>query len=107
MLANWLLIAVLAAASPSPSAQEQTLAKWYQGPVRYLLSRREEKEFRSLKDDASRSEFIRTFWRSHDPIPATPENEARISFWRRVMEANRLSNDSSEPGWKTDRGKIY
>ena len=78
-----LLLALLAAASPSDT-KRQTLARWYEGPVRYLLTRREEKEFKALHDDVARSEFIRTFWRRRDPLPQTPENEARISFWRRV-----------------------
>lgn len=102
-----LLLAPLVVAGPPSEPKDQALAKWYEGPVRYLVTRREEKEFRSLKDDPSRSEFIRSFWRRRDPIPATPENEARLTFWRRVVESNRLFNDSSLPGWKTDRGKIY
>ena len=102
----FLLAVLLAAATPAPD-KGQTLSHWYQGPVRYLLSRREEKEFKSLPNDAARSEWIRTFWRRHDPVPETPENEARITFWRRVVEANHLFEDSAEPGWKTDRGKFY
>lgn len=95
------------AAPPSPEGRGASLARWYEGPVRYLLTRREEKEFKVLKEDPSRSEFIRMFWRRRDPIPETAENEARITFWRRVVEANRLFQDSSSPGWKSDRGKIY
>lgn len=102
----FLLAVLLAAADPAP-AKGQALSHWYQGPVRYLLSRREEKEFKALPNDAARSEWIRTFWRLHDPVPETPENEARITFWRRVVEANHLFDDSAAPGWKTDRGKIY
>ena len=102
-----LLLTLFAAAGPSHPDKNATLAKWYEGPVRYILTRREEKEFKSLKDDAARSEFIRSFWKRRDPVPNTPENEARISFWRRVVEANRLFEDSAAPGWKTDRGKIY
>jgi GWxTD domain-containing protein len=106
------MLAVLAliwlfAAAPTAETKGPTLAKWYEGPVRYILTRREEKEFKALKDDASRSEFIRAFWKRRDPVPATGENEARISFWRRVVEANKQFEDSSTPGWKTDRGKIY
>lgn len=95
------------AAVPPAEKESSALASWYQGPVRYLLTRREEKEFRALPDDVSRSEFIRQFWRHRDPVATTPENEARISFWRRVVEANSLFMDSALPGWKTDRGKIY
>lgn len=101
------LLAWMLAAAPIAGDRGPSLASWDEGPVRYLLTRREGKEFRVLKDDASRSEFIRTFWRRRDPIPETGENEARIAFWRRVVESNRLFQDSSTPGWKSDRGKIY
>lgn len=106
MLPGLALSAAIIAASPAARPPE-SLAKWYEGPVRYLMSRRETKEFKSLRDDASRTEYVRIFWRRRDPIPETPENEARIAFWRRVVEANRMFNESSTPGWKTDRGKIY
>ncbi len=102
-----ILLSALLAAPPRGGAQAQSLAGWYEGPVRYLITRREEKEFKSLRDDVARSEYIRGFWRKRDPIPQTPENEARIAFWRRVVEANRLFDDSAAPGWKTDRGKVY
>lgn len=102
-----LALGILFAAAVSTDARGPALALWYEGPVRYLLTRREEKEFRALHDDAARSEFIRQFWRRRDPIPQTAENEARISFWRRVVEANAAFQDSPLPGWKTDRGKIY
>ena len=78
------LCLLLAAASPARHDKDEVLARWYEGPVRYLITRREEKEFRE-----------------------TPENEARISFWRRVVEANGLFTESALPGWKTDRGKVY
>jgi len=60
-----------------------------------------------LPTDAARSEWIRMFWKRHDPVPETPENEARITFWRRVVEANHMFEDSATPGWKSDRGKVY
>lgn len=88
-------------------AEATDLAAWNRGPVRYLLGRREEKEFRSLRDDASRSLFIREFWKRRDPDPTTPLNEARVTFWRRVSEANETFRDTPGPGWKTDRGRIY
>lgn len=81
--------------------------RWREGPVRYLLSKDEDDAFRSLETDAGRSEFIRTFWASRDPIASTPENEYRALFYARVAEANRTFTDSTKPGWKTDRGKIY
>ncbi|HEV8700308.1 MAG TPA: GWxTD domain-containing protein [Candidatus Polarisedimenticolia bacterium] len=81
--------------------------RWREGPVRYLLGKDEDDAFRALKTDEARSEFIRTFWASRDPIASTPENEYRALFYSRVAEASRIFTDSTKPGWKTDRGKIY
>jgi hypothetical protein len=40
---------ILAAAPASTDdGKGAALARWYEGPVRYLLTRREEKEFRAL-----------------------------------------------------------
>ena len=95
-------------ASPRSAKKERVpLADWYRGPVRYLLRRSEEKEFRSLRNDAARALFIRDFWRSRDPDPRTQENEARLAFWQRVADANHLFNESARPGWMTDRGRIH
>src|SRR5262245_34716971 len=78
-----------------------------EGPVRYLLTKDEDDAFRRLKTDEERAGFIRTFWASRDPDATTPENEYRDTFYARVAQANRVFTDSTKPGWKTDRGKIF
>lgn len=83
------------------------LKDWREGPVRYLMTRQEWRQFRDLKTPAARLDFIRNFWDRRDPDPRTPQNEARLTFWWRVMEANRRFGDTPLPGWKTDRGKIF
>lgn len=80
---------------------------WIQGPVRYLVTRTETRLFKRLKSPEERLDFIRRFWERRDPNPVTPVNEARLTFWQRVAEANRLFSDSAIDGWKGDRGKIY
>jgi hypothetical protein len=53
--------------------------RWREGPVRYLLSKDEDKAFRLLKH-ASREErklFIDEFWAKRDPDPTTPGNAYR------------------------------
>src|SRR5262245_35664367 len=82
-------------------------ARSREGPVRYLLTKDEDDAYRLLKTDEERAEFIRTFWASRDPDATTPENEYRTLFYARVAEADRVFTDSTKPGWKTDRGKIF
>ncbi|MCU0230727.1 MAG: GWxTD domain-containing protein, partial [Acidobacteria bacterium] len=95
----------LAAAAERPA--EDPTKDWDEGPVRYLMTRSEAKRFRSLETAPERVAFIRTFWERRDPDPRTPQNEARLGFWKRVSEANAQFTGSGKPGWKTDRGKIY
>jgi len=85
--------------APTPS--------WREGPVRYLLVHDEDNAYRALTSDEERRQFIRRFWAERDPDPATPVNEYRELFYRRVADADRLFNEAATSGWKTDRGKIY
>jgi GWxTD domain-containing protein len=83
-------------------------AAWREGPARYLLTTKEDQVFRRLGTREDRALFIRRFWESRDPDPSTPENEYRMLFNLRVANATRLfSGESTKPGWKTDRGKIF
>ena len=81
--------------------------RWREGPVRYLISSDEDKAYRRLKIASDRARFIQEFWARRDPDPATPENELRARFYKRVAAADRLFTETTKPGWKTDRGKIY
>jgi GWxTD domain-containing protein len=88
-------------------AKDDPLRQWLDGPVHYLVTPDEIKEFKAQKNDADRVAFIERFWRRRDPTPDTLSNEYRQLFWTRVKEANEKFLDSAGPGWKTDRGKIY
>src|SRR5437867_645609 len=79
-----------------------------EGPVRYIITRSEDKEYKELEREEDRRIFIDTFWRRRDPTPDTPGNEYRSMFWRRVREANsQFGKDNPRPGWRSDMGKIY
>lgn len=83
------------------------LKEWARGPVRYLITRDEERAFKKLDNDDARASFVERFWSRRDPTPDTWFNEYRQAFWQRVTETNEKFLDSAGPGWKTDRGKIY
>ena len=93
--------------APKAVDYDRPSTDWREGPVRYLLGKDEDNAFRALTTDAGRRSFILEFWSIRDPRPATPENEYRDLFYRRVTEANRMFVESPKAGWKTDRGKIY
>src|SRR5262245_19517618 len=77
---------------------DSPLPTWREGPVRYLLTKEEDGAFRALVSEEDRAAFIQRFWASRDPEPSTPENEYRMLFYGRVLEANRLFADSAMPG---------
>jgi GWxTD domain-containing protein len=76
-------------------------ARWLGDEVIYLITKDERKAFISLKSDAEREAFIRTFWARLDPFPLTPENEFREEHYRRLAAAG------DKYGIHTDRGRIF
>ena len=47
---------------------------------------------------------------SRDPTPDTPDNETREAFYRAISYADTTYRERGrikQPGWKTDRGRIY
>jgi GWxTD domain-containing protein len=80
---------------------------WYQGPVRYVITRQEIKAYKALETEVDRQNFIDWFWQRRDVVPSTPQNEFRDRFEQRVFEATRMFTETTKPGWKTDMGKIY
>lgn len=107
MLRSIAAAALFAAAFTALAGRDADLRDWPEGPIRYILTREEKREYRKLEGDLERSAYIERFWARRDPDPATIVNEYRQFFWERVREANRQFVDSAYPGWKTDRGKIY
>ncbi len=93
--------------SGAAKAKEPPLRAWLDGPVHYIVSEDEIRDFKNLKTDPERAAFVERFWRRRDPTPKTLANEYRQLFWQRVQEADEKFLDSAGPGWKTDRGKIY
>ncbi|MFQ5746143.1 MAG: GWxTD domain-containing protein, partial [Gemmatimonadota bacterium] len=74
--------------------------------LRYAL---DASELASLRD-ASPSERVgrwSRFWRQTDPRPQTPENEFLQEYLKRMTTANRRFVESSAPGWRTDRGRVF
>jgi GWxTD domain-containing protein len=95
------------AAAEAARSKDPALRDWLDGPVHYIITPAEVKEYKALETDAERVAFTERFWRRRDPTPDTLSNEYRQLLWTRVKEANEKFVDSSKPGWMTDRGKIY
>jgi GWxTD domain-containing protein len=80
---------------------------WVKGPVRWLLTSVESRNYMGLADPISRSEFIADFWKKRDSVPETPENEFRDEFHRRVAFADAHFAQDEKRGSLTDRGMVF
>lgn len=78
--------------------------------MRYLVTKKAQDLFVSLSTVGKRN-FLHEFWKQRDPVPATPENEFRQEYERRLEHANKnfgMGWDAEAiEGWLTDRGRIY
>jgi len=56
---------------------------------------------------AKRIQAFRTFWKKRDPSAGTAYNELMAEYFRRVDFTFVNFPTSRDPGWRTDRGRIY
>ena len=79
---------------------------WGKGPASHLFTEQETAKWKSIKTDAEAQAFIDLFWARRDPTPATPVNEFRQEFDRRVEYADRQFAQGRKKGSMTDRGRV-
>jgi GWxTD domain-containing protein len=119
-----LILLWASACSSSPGVQvarDPAIEAFYE-KARLIMTREENKIWKSLPDNASKGEFIEEFWKIRDPDPATDENEARQEFDERVRYANTWfgtfnprrgfdakgeDEEKSRQGWNEERGRVY
>jgi len=80
--------------------------KWLNEDVKYIISDEERSVFNALTTPEEKEQFIEQFWFRRDPDPRTAENEFKTEHYRRIAYANEHFT-SGDPGWMTDRGKVY
>src|SRR5271167_1507135 len=85
---------------------ESPYKKWLDEDVVYIISPEERHAFLHLATNEEREQFIEAFWQRRNPDPDSPENTFKEEHYRRIAYANEHFA-SGEPGWKTDRGRIY
>ncbi|MFQ5738415.1 MAG: GWxTD domain-containing protein [Acidobacteriota bacterium] len=86
--------------------REDYFAKWLKQDVVYIITDEERGVFKALTTDEEKENFIEQFWHRRDPDPRTAENEFKAEHYRRIAYANEKFT-SGDPGWMTDRGRIY
>jgi GWxTD domain-containing protein len=78
-----------------------------QDDVHFLLGAEGEEAF-ALLSPGEQERYLEDFWAARDPVPGTPENEARTTFLRRVDHANRsYTRPGLGKGMFSDMGRTY
>lgn len=101
------LAAQYAAFEPSPTWSLPADEHWSESPVRYLLTASEKSQFSALTNSGEREAFVTRFWSQLDPTPATPENEFRREFERRVAFADAAFATDKMTGRASDRAVVF
>ena len=66
-----------------------------------------QQELLETLNETGKKQFLNRFMESADPRPDTPENEFKQAVEQRLAYANQFFTSSQNPGYKTDRGRIY
>jgi GWxTD domain-containing protein len=66
-----------------------------------------QKELLGTLNETGKKQFLNRFMDSADPEPESPENEFKQAVEQRLAYANQFFTSSQNPGYKTDRGRIY
>ncbi len=75
--------------------------------LKYIAPPAEIKKIEKLETYEERLAAFDAFWAGRDPTIGTKENETKREFYRRITYANRQFKHLRQPGWRTDRGRIY
>ena len=93
--------------SLTSSFQRKKPKDWVEGPVKYIITSKEKKEYKKYNTEEEKKRFIKLFWARRDPNVETYRNEFRDEFNRRVDYANENFKERVFYGWETARGRIY
>lgn len=74
---------------------------------KYIANKKEVQQWQSLSTLDAKRKFLFGFWSVKDLNPATPENEFKNEYFRRVELANKQFGTFQKRGWQTDRGRIF
>lgn len=73
----------------------------------YIRTSSETSTYNKLTDLTDKRKFMYDFWQKRDPNTETPQNEYKIDYVKRVLEADATFKEQNREGWQTDRGRIY
>ena len=96
------------AASADATVADPADKFWADGPVRWILTDQEKREWAGLTDPNMRVAFVERFWAERAALPGAGSRSYRQEFERRVAFADAyLAHDGAERGSLTDRGMVF
>jgi GWxTD domain-containing protein len=106
---RWLACALLTLSLTASvfGALSKENAEFAKGPLQYLMTRDEQKQWQAIATDEQAKAFIDLWWAKRDPSPGTPQNEFRELVAARMERADQLYSVAKMRGALTDRGKVY
>jgi GWxTD domain-containing protein len=87
--------------------KKKKIKDWIDGPVRYITTAEEKKQYNKLEREEEKEKFIKLFWARRDPSPDTYKNEFRDQFEQRVQFSDDNFREVKLNGWETARGHVY
>src|SRR5215813_6754878 len=103
-----ILLCTLLANAAGPPDYKSPSKDWGKGPVKWIMTDEEDKDWKKVKTDEERAAFVKAFWEKRDPTPKTPENEYETLFWKKVEEAEKtFKTQGTDFGSMTDKGRVF
>lgn len=75
--------------------------------ARYISTKNERDIWNSLSGSESKRKFLTKFWRDRDEDQNSAFNEYYAEYKQRVMISNEQFRTAYQPGWRSDRGRVY
>lgn len=88
------------------TATEEDIDKEFEY-AKYIMTDKEIGNYEKLNKLSDKKKYMYAFWKANDVIPSTQVVEVKISYLKRVAEANLRFKEAYREGWKTDRGRIF
>jgi len=90
---------------PAP-AEAENLLEWDESPAGFLLTKDEEKEWKTISTETEARAFIELFWAKRNPNPVSAFNPFKADFENKVRYADEQYTWEKRRGALTDRGRV-
>jgi len=87
-------------------AATENILEWGKSPAGFLMTKDEQKEWKTLSSEADARAFIELFWAKRNVEPANAFNPFKADFENKVRYADEQYTWDKQRGALTDRGRV-